>query len=412
MMTDAGDHNNSTLTGDDAITQAAHDDDDYAMSIPMPVGQGAIVNPNEEPPLPEETAAYEDTVSIYEDGAKRSKFDMRTVVASSPTAASESGSEGAASTATDKAQIKAKRQRASLTALLRNYWGGSKADKSAEETERERKWGEWMRSGRKVRGNSSAADSFMALDDSLPLVDEGADYVLVAVPAEAADGVGPILPSFPGGKRFQQRVREIQEGIVNGDGIGGGGSTGGNATASKGNTAGPAPKASEKKKKKAKPPPPPRKKKKKTDGKHNKQQQQLEEDRARRQKQNRYREPGRISANDWRHNMHNLPSSTILRDVRSPVAWVFVWATLWSVFHRVMTAAATPAAPRWVRLAAGLAGHLSLPTTQHTMMVSAMSFLLVFRTNSAYQRFAEGRWVRTNLVCCRLSPLLWGTVGG
>ena len=58
-MTDAGDHNNSTLTGDDAITQAAHDDDDYAMSILMPVGQGAIVNvnPNEEPPLPEETAA-------------------------------------------------------------------------------------------------------------------------------------------------------------------------------------------------------------------------------------------------------------------------------------------------------------------------------------------------------------------
>ena len=36
---------------------------------------------------------------------------------------------------------------------------------------------------------------------------------------------------------------------------------------------------------------------------------------------------------------------------------------------------------------------MSLPTVQHTIMVSAMSLLLVFRTNSAYQRFAEGRGV-------------------
>jgi predicted membrane chloride channel (bestrophin family) len=37
------------------------------------------------------------------------------------------------------------------------------------------------------------------------------------------------------------------------------------------------------------------------------------------------------------------------------------------------------------------ASTMTMPTTAHSMMVSAMSLLLVFRTNSAYQRYAEGR---------------------
>lgn len=41
---------------------------------------------------------------------------------------------------------------------------------------------------------------------------------------------------------------------------------------------------------------------------------------------------------------------------------------------------------------------MSLPTVQHSMMVSAMSLLLVFRTNSAYQRFAEGRKIWNDIV--------------
>jgi hypothetical protein len=172
-------------------------------------------------------------------------------------------------------------------------------------------------------------------------------------------------------------VRDFQDVIVDGDGGGGGNATVANVDDRK---------TSEKKKPKK--PPPPRKAKK-ADGGTQQQQRKKEDALARRREQkrrNQYREPGRISASDWRHNIRNLHMSTILRDVRGPVAWVFAWATLWSVFQVLVV----PLAPlRW----AGLAQHLHLPTTQHSMMVSAMSFLLVFRTNSAYQRFAEGRWV-------------------
>ena len=65
-----------------------------------------------------------------------------------------------------------------------------------------------------------------ALDETLLSVDKGADYVVVAVPAEAAGGVGPILSSFPGGKLFQKTVgKTFQDVIINagGDGSMGGG---------------------------------------------------------------------------------------------------------------------------------------------------------------------------------------------
>jgi len=140
------------------------------------------------------------------------------------------------------------------------------------------------------------------------------------------------------------------------------------------------------------------------------------------------REPGRVSACDWRQNIINLPSSTILRDVRNPVTWVFVWATLWSIMHECLkrlaeassstvvalssgrgggraalastgtTGLGPSAAARWLNAAAWSAKHMCLPTLQHTMMVSAVSLLLVFRTNSAYQRFAEGRKIWNDIV--------------
>jgi len=144
----------------------------------------------------------------------------------------------------------------------------------------------------------------------------------------------------------------------------------------------------------------------------------------------RVREPGRISASDWRANIINLPNSTILRDVRNPVAWVFVWATSWSIVYECLTrlvgyaaggafapstgggvagfwslwagagaAAATPSEAGWIRLAAWASRRMCLPTLMHSMMVSAMSLLLVFRTNSAYQRFAEGR--------CACKSIFW-----
>ncbi len=131
-----------------------------------------------------------------------------------------------------------------------------------------------------------------------------------------------------------------------------------------------------------------------------KQQMQLEkkEQKQREQKilrEQREREPGRVAANDWSHNLFNIPNSTILRDIRYPVASVFFWATIWSFIHRFLSMISSQnvsGRKAWLSSGAAMfAKHMCVPTVPHSMMVSAMSFLLVFRTNSAYQRFAEGR---------------------
>mmetsp|Transcript_35911 Transcript_35911/g.86673 ORF Transcript_35911/g.86673 Transcript_35911/m.86673 type:complete len:1040 (+) Transcript_35911:123-3242(+) len=325
-----------------------------------------------------------------------------------------------------------------IKAMFQNLLGGNDDAKVREETERARKWREWMTSGRKVRdndetdgdggGSMAASEDEVSLDESLLSLDKGADYVVVAVPAEAADGVGPILSSFPGGKLFQKTIgKTFQDAVVNGDS--GGGSGKNNTSAASATISlidGTIKKVKTKKKPDAKKKPDTKKKpdarKKKPDTRKKKQPkgQRSEENTEQKQRQrqrrhdrlNSTRDPGRISANDYSHNIRNILSSTILRDVRNPVAWVFAWATLWSVMHRCLTTIAASAdgacvlmggrsfvvSARMVGAAALLAKHMCLPTVQHTMMVSAMSLLLVFRTNSAYQRFAEGRKIWNDIV--------------
>lgn len=53
------------------------------------------------------------------------------------------------------------------------------------------------------------------------------------------------------------------------------------------------------------------------------------------------------------------------------------------------------------------AKHMCLPTTPHSLMVSALGLLLVFRTNSAYQRFAVRLWSYTTFHCLYWSPFLF-----
>mmetsp|Transcript_4246 Transcript_4246/g.11786 ORF Transcript_4246/g.11786 Transcript_4246/m.11786 type:complete len:379 (+) Transcript_4246:721-1857(+) len=57
-----------------------------------------------------------------------------------------------------------------------------------------------------------------------------------------------------------------------------------------------------------------------------------------------------------------------------------MWSSIVSFIHRML-----------LKKNPALAGHMSIPTAPHSLMVSALGLLLVFRTNSAYQRFAEGR---------------------
>ena len=89
------------------------------------------------------------------------------------------------------------------------------------------------------------------------------------------------------------------------------------------------------------------------------------------------------SCRDWWHNTATLPNSAILRAVRSPVIAMTLWATVISVTHRTfLTSRPT------------IAKLMCIPSTPHSLMVSALGLLLVFRTNSAYQRFVVCRVYR------------------
>ena len=89
----------------------------------------------------------------------------------------------------------------------------------------------------------------------------------------------------------------------------------------------------------------------------------------------------RYSAADWAHNMHSLPNSTILHEIRSPVGWITAWSTFVSVAHKLC---------QWTGMQ-NLAQKMCLGPTPHSLIASSIGLLLVFRTNSAYQRFTEGR---------------------
>lgn len=89
----------------------------------------------------------------------------------------------------------------------------------------------------------------------------------------------------------------------------------------------------------------------------------------------------RYASRDWLHNTINLPNSAILKDISFPVTFMTMWGTLIAmIYKRLLKTGRTE-----------LASNMCIPTQPHALMVSALGLLLVFRTNSAYQRFAEGR---------------------
>lgn len=88
----------------------------------------------------------------------------------------------------------------------------------------------------------------------------------------------------------------------------------------------------------------------------------------------------RHSSSDWLYNMRSIPQSTILKEVRGPVLAASAWSLVVAVLHRVLRSSASP-------LLQSVAQHMSIPATAHSFLMSALGLLLVFRTNSAYQRF-------------------------
>lgn len=98
---------------------------------------------------------------------------------------------------------------------------------------------------------------------------------------------------------------------------------------------------------------------------------------------------GRYSASDWLYNFFTLPHSSILSEIKSPIILTTLWAALVSLVHFACLRAYNGKFSRFAK-------HMVISDKPHSLMVSALSLLLVFRTNSAYQRFAEGRkiWER------------------
>ena len=85
----------------------------------------------------------------------------------------------------------------------------------------------------------------------------------------------------------------------------------------------------------------------------------------------------RYSASDWFHNMQSLPNSAILREIKGPVGWITAWSTLVSIVHKLCSIGGL----------GRVADTMCLGSTPHSLISSVIGLLLVFRTNSAYQRF-------------------------
>ena len=109
----------------------------------------------------------------------------------------------------------------------------------------------------------------------------------------------------------------------------------------------------------------------------------------------------RHSASDWLYNVRSLPESKVLREIRNPVLSVFVWSLFVSVIYTTFHKSS-------IRILNAIATNMCIPGTAHSFLVSALGLLLVFRTNSAYQRFNEGRkiWEHILSVSRNLSRFL------
>ncbi|KAJ8601558.1 hypothetical protein CTAYLR_005247 [Chrysophaeum taylorii] len=93
-------------------------------------------------------------------------------------------------------------------------------------------------------------------------------------------------------------------------------------------------------------------------------------------------------AKDWLRVLSSWPSSFVVRRIRSPLVAISAWALGVSVVHG---AALAKAGVVFGLLGAAAPG-VGIAKTM-TLAGSALSLLLVFRTNTAYNRYAEGRKV-------------------
>mmetsp|Transcript_15739 Transcript_15739/g.32816 ORF Transcript_15739/g.32816 Transcript_15739/m.32816 type:complete len:483 (+) Transcript_15739:226-1674(+) len=106
----------------------------------------------------------------------------------------------------------------------------------------------------------------------------------------------------------------------------------------------------------------------------------------------------RYSASDWLHNMKNFHNSSILRDIKNPVSWITAWSTLVSFVYKLLHMTGH----------GDLGSRMCLGSTPHSLISSSIGLLLVFRTNSAYQKFREGRktWEKLSNTCRDITRMI------
>jgi hypothetical protein len=111
----------------------------------------------------------------------------------------------------------------------------------------------------------------------------------------------------------------------------------------------------------------------------------------------------RHSASDWLYNMKSMPQSRVLRDIRNPVLSVAGWSFVVSVAQRLLSSSSNDALTSFGR-------SMCIPGTAHGLLVSSLGLLLVFRTNSAYQRFNVSPERRFLGIKCRLLATKFGRI--
>ena len=84
----------------------------------------------------------------------------------------------------------------------------------------------------------------------------------------------------------------------------------------------------------------------------------------------------RHSASDWVYNLRTWKNSSVLREIQNPVIALSAWATLVSLVQKTLLTVNS----KW-------AANMCISHSAHSFLVSSLGLLLVFRTNSAYQRF-------------------------
>jgi len=88
----------------------------------------------------------------------------------------------------------------------------------------------------------------------------------------------------------------------------------------------------------------------------------------------------RPSSSDWLYALRDMPQSQVLRQIRNPLLSITAFSFIVSFAHCIL------GMPAWPSLSG------------HTLLGAALSLLLVFRTNSAYQRFQEGRKIWNDIL--------------